>query len=184
MANRKTRRKEQKKNSKKKVEELEVKTKTDMLNKLIIALIVICILSMFYLLTLYITNKHSDKNNDAEEAESTETSINYEKILVGNTFTMSDTDYIVVFYDTSNSDISNVYSNLISTYKEKEEHLPIYYVDMNNTLNKKFATTEESNKNPTKASELAINGPTLVRITNSELVEYVEGEEAITGYLS
>ena len=54
MANRKTRRKEQKKNSKKKVEELEVKTKTDMLNKLIIALIVICILSMFYLLTLYI----------------------------------------------------------------------------------------------------------------------------------
>ena len=45
MANRKIRRKEQKKNSKKKVEELEVKTKTDMLNKLIIALIVLILFS-------------------------------------------------------------------------------------------------------------------------------------------
>lgn len=181
MANRKTRRKQSKN---KKIEEIEIKsTSTDILNKVIISLTIICILGLFYLLTVYITNKHTEKDS-SEEKETTETAIDYEKILVGNSFSMSDTEYLVVYYDTSDADVSKVYRDLVSNYKAKEEHLPIYYVDMNNSLNKKYATTEESNKNPTKASELLINGPTLIRVANNALVEYVEGEEAITNYLS
>ncbi len=178
MANRKTRRKEQK-NTKKKVEEVEVKnTKDDIINKIIIALIVICFLGLFYLLTVYITNKHSEKDS-SEEQESTEKAIDYEKILVGSTFSMSDADYIVVLYDPSNSTVADA----ISAYKSKESHVPIYYADMTNTFNKKYTTTEESNKNPTKASEISVNGPTLMRITNNGLVDYIEGEESIASYL-
>ena len=182
MANRQTRRKEQK--NKKKVEEVEVvNTKTDIINKIIVALMVICILGLFYLLTIYIINKNTDTDNDTEE-ETTETAINYEKILIGKTFTMEDADYLVLLYDTSNADIATTYSELITNYKAKEEHLPIYYVDMSNSFNKTYSTTEESNKNPTKASELSINGPTLIRISNNLLVDYIEGEEAITNYLN
>ena len=54
---------------------------------------------------------------------------------------------------------------------------------MTNTFNKKYTTTEESNKNPTKASEISVNGPTLMRITNNGLVDYIEGEESIASYL-
>ena len=182
MANRQTRRREEKKKKAKAVE--EVKTSTNTIDKIIIALMVILVLGMFYLLTIYITNKHSEKNNTEDKTETTDSTFNYNKITVGKTFTMSDDDYIVVLYDTSNEDISNTYSNLISTYKAKEEHLPIYYVDMNDSINKKYTTTEESNKNPTKASELLVNGPTLIRITSNNLVDYLEGEEAINNYLN
>ena len=182
MANRKTRRNNQKN---KKVEEKVLEaTSSSTLNKVIIALLVICVLGLFYLLTVYITNKHSDKDTSTEETESTEATISYDKILIGKAFSMSDTDYLVLFYDTSNNDISSTYSDLMSKYKEKEDHLPIYYADMNNSFNKKYSTTEESNKAPTKAEELAINGPTLIKISNGGLVDYLEGKEAISGYLS
>lgn len=181
MANRQTRRKNQK-NKKVEVEETVLTDK--MLNKIIIALTVICFLGLFYLLTIYITNKHSDKPSTDENTESSETAINYDKIMLGKSFSMNSNDYLVVFYDTSNSEISGVYDNLINQYKAKPEHLSIYYVDMNNSLNKKYSTTEESNKAPTKASELLINGPTMIRVTDGNLAEYIEGEEAITNYLS
>ena len=182
MANRKTRRQNQKN---KKVEEVqEVKVTESVLNKVIIALTVICILGLFYLLTVYITNKHSDNPTKKDEAESSETAINYEEIMIGKTFSMDSDDYLVIFYDKSNSDISGVYSNLVNTYKGKEDHLSIYSVDMSNTFNKGYTTTEEANTVASKASELLINGPTLIRITNKSIAEYIEGEEDITNYLS
>ena len=179
MANRQTRRR-----NKKKEEVVEItNTSPDILNKIIIGLIVICVLGLFYLLTIYITNKHSDKDTK-EETETSDVSINYDEILIGRAFSMSDEDYIVVLYDSSNNEISTTYSGLISTYKAKEDHLPIYTVNMNNSLNKSYSTTDASNTSPTKASELKVNGPTLIRITNGSLVDYVEGEESITNYLS
>lgn len=177
MANRQTRRREMKTV---KTEEIET-SKVSVVGIIFVALSVLCILGLFYLLTIYITNKHSNKNNTTE-TETTEESINYDKISIGKTFSVSSDDYLVVFYDTSNSDISNTYSNLISTYKAKEEHLPIYYVDMNDSFNKKY-TSSEGNRNATNASELSINGPTLIKVSNNALVDYLEGEESISEYL-
>ena len=182
MANRQTRRNESKKNNKKKkndVAEEVKKTSDDILNKIIIGLMVICILGLFYLLTVYITNKHTDKTDTEENTETSEVSFNYDEILVGKTFSMSDSDYIVVLYDPSTSGVADA----VSTYKESDDHLPIYTVNMTNTFNKKYVA-EESNTSPSKASELAINGPTLIRITNNKLVDYIEGEEEINNYLN
>ena len=165
-------------------------------NKIIVALAVLCILGLFYLLAIYITNKHANDGNESNEAQTTETStdssnksttgssISYDEILVGRSLSMSDDNYLVLFYDSSNEDVSSTYSELISNYKNKEEHLPIYYVDMSNTFNKGYTTTEEANTVASKASELLINGPTLIRITNKSIAEYIEGEEDITNYLS
>ena len=164
-------------------------------NKIIVTLAVLCILGLFYLLAIYITNKHANDGNESNEAQTTETStdssnksttgssISYDEILVGRSLSMSDDNYLVLFYDSSNEDVSSTYSELISNYKNKEEHLPIYYVDMSNTFNKAFAK-EEANYNPTNESEISINGPTLINVVNSQVLEYLEGEEAISSYLS
>ena len=181
MANRQTRRNESKKNNNKKKNTVaeEVKTTSDnTLNKIIIGLMVICILGLFYLLTVYITNKNTDKPDTEEKTESS-VSFNYDEILVGKAFSMSDSDYVVVLYDPSISAVAEA----VSTYKGSEDHLPIYTVDMTNTFNKKYVS-EESNTTPSKASELSINGPTLLRITNNSLVDYIEGEEEINNYLN
>ena len=91
---------------------------------------------------------------------------------------MSDDSYYVLFYDTTNEEVNNTYSELFNNYKGKEDHIPIYYVDMGNSFNKGFSK-EEANYNPKDESEMAINGPTLIKIDNSQISDYIEGEESI-----
>ena len=95
---------------------------------------------------------------------------------------MSDDSYLVVFYDTTNEEINTTYSEIINNYKAKESHLPIYYVDMGNSFNKSHVK-DEANYNPNDESELAITGPTLIKVESSKVVDYIEGEEEIKGYL-
>lgn len=144
---------------------------------------VICILlffGAFYLLTLYITNKNSDKTDDDKEKV---VEISYDTIMLGRSLSMSDGEYLVICYDKSNEDISSTYSSLVSTYKSKSEHLTIYTVDMSNGFNKGYVTDGESNKNPETVDAMAINGPTLIKVNENKVVEYIEGQDAITSYL-
>ena len=53
---------------------------------------------------------------------------------------------------------------------------------MSNGLNKSYSG-EESNKNPTKASDIVINGPTLIKFSGNEVVDYIEGVDNIKSYL-
>ena len=54
---------------------------------------------------------------------------------------------------------------------------------MSEGLNKKY-TGEESNSNPKKASDIVINGPTLIKVKNGKVIEYIEGTESISDYLN
>ena len=151
--------------------------------KIFIVLIVLVVLGLFYLLTLYITNKNLDSPKDDKKTKE-ETVISYSDIVLGKSFSMSDDEYLVIYYDAGDEDIKSTYNNLVSTYKSKEDPLPIYTVDMSSAFNKGHDTQEESNKNPNNAEELAIKGPTLIHFTGHVVTDYIEGEEAITSYLS
>ena len=150
-------------------------------SKLIVGVSVICFLLAFYLLTLYITNKNTEKSDDSKDKE--EVTISNENIIVGRALSISDEDYLVVFYDKGDENISSTYSSLVSSYKAKNAG-KIYTVDMSSGLNKRFLTDGESNKNPSNESEFKINGPTLIRVSSHTVVDYIEGEEAITEYLN
>lgn len=144
---------------------------------------ILCFFGAFYLLTIYITNKNNDSKEEQNENIQNETSISYSDIMLGRSFSMSDNDYFVLYYDKSDEEISGTYSQLVSSYKGKEGHLEIYTVDMSSSFNKEYATVGESNKKPTNANEILINGPTLMKISNHQVLEYVEGEEEISKYL-
>ena len=150
------------KNSSKIEEQISSSANVKSTIKLIIAIAVI--LLIFYLLTVLILNKKS--TNITSNA-----SIQYSKILAGETFNMNENDYLVFFYDTT-SDDSSSYAETVSNYKEKDKHLTIYTVDLNEGLNKKYIN-EDENPNATKASELRINNATLIHITNGKIVDYI-----------
>ena len=152
----------------------------DIKGKIIAVICILCFFGLFYLLTLYITNKNTDKKDDNSTEEVT---ISYDNILLGRSLSMGDGEYLVICYDKSNEEINSTYSTLVSNYKYKSEHLKIYTVDMSSSFNKKFITDGESNKNPESVDAFAINGPTLFKVTESRVSEYVEGEEAISSYL-
>lgn len=157
-------------------------------SKIFIVIIVFVVLGLFYLLTLYITNKDSKDNNKKDNSSETKTSISYDNILLGSSFSMSDEDYLVIYYDKSNEELSNTYSSLVSNYGMGSEGavdtMKIYTVDMSSAFNKTYITTEEPNRFASNASELLINGPTLIHFSNHAIAEYMQGEDEITSYLS
>ena len=149
-------------------------------NKIYIVIGILCFLLIFYLLTLYITRDTSSSSNSDT---TTDTTISYDKILIGRSLNISDGEYLVLFYDTTDEDLSSTYAGLYSSYKSSSQ-LPIFYVDMGSAFNKAYVTTEESNKTPESASDFLINGPTLIRVNENKVVDYIEGEADITEYLN
>ena len=160
--NRKERRKESKR-----IDEVITEDNSLMDKFFVVAGVVLCLLC-FYILTVYITNKNKD--DDEEKTKTVE--ISKDEIIIGRSLSMSKDDYYVVFYDNGNSTIEEIINNYGGS-------VPIYKVDMSSAFNKKYATSEESNKNPSKVSEFKINGPTLIKVSNNKVVEYIEGEDEI-----
>ena len=136
---------------------------------------VIVFLGAFYLITSFVLNKDEKK-----EEEKVEATIQYEEILAGSSFSMKPEKYLVVYYDFTDSELSELASKVYDyTYSGSKT---IYTVDMSNGFNKGFAK-EKSNKNPSKVSELAINGPTLIYFKEGKISKYIEGSEDIIDYL-
>ena len=143
-------------------------------NIIVTVIVVLVIAVLFYLLTIYIINK-------PDKVRVTEGSISYEQISAGSTFSMSDKNYLVIFYNRDNSgDITTAVSN----YKSKDKALPIYYVDYNDAINASVTSKDSSNPKATKASELKVKDPTLIEISNGSISQYIEGEEKVIDYLS
>lgn len=142
---------------------------------------VVIFICLFYFLTLYITSKNKDESETDNTAEVSDV-FSYSDIMVGRSFSISEGDYFVIYYDKSDEDISSDCSGIVSSYSATEDSLDLYTVDMSNGLNKSYSG-EESNKNPTKASDIVINGPTLIKFSGNEVVDYIEGVDNIKSYL-
>lgn len=142
----------------------------------IIGTVVVTIL-VFYVISLII-------GGDLKLGDTTKTTpaeIQYQNIIAGTTFNQSKTEYYVLFYDTKGDD-AKLLSSTLSNYQYSLNYIPYYIVDLNDGFNKTYLS-DTSNKNATKASELKINGTTLIKINNGQNVLYVEGKDAVQAIL-
>lgn len=142
-------------------------------------IIVLVIFGIFYLLTAYIINKDNKKDNSSKD----EVEIQYKEILAGSSFSIDDNEYYVLYYDKSNEELKSDIDLLISEYETKEDKINIYTVDMSNSFNK-HVVSDSSNMGPTSASELKINGTTLIKFSDKKVVDYIENYDMIKEYLN
>lgn len=135
--------------------------------KRIIKIIIIMAITLilFYFLTLGILNK---KESIIKEYNP---SIEYNKILVGQSFTQKRNEYLVFYYNSDKDDMDKIHS-LISQYNDKKDKLYLYSVDMNEAFNKAYIS-DESNEIAESAAELKINGMTIIHFKDHKIVEYV-----------
>lgn len=140
-------------------------------------IIVALVFGFFYLLT-YVLVGDFGKDDDTKE----ETKIQYDEILAGSSFSMNTSKYLVVYYYFDADDASEILS-AIYTYEAKSDALKVYTVDLGNALNKN-SVSEKSKKDPKDATELAINGPTIIRFRDGMVREYIEGKDKVVNYLS
>lgn len=139
-------------------------------------------LGIFVLLTVYITNKENT-NTGISNNDSTDTTIQYEEILAGSSFSMNPNEYLVLYYDMSDENLAASLASAVMDY-QNSDRLTLYTVDLGSAFNQKYVTEDDSNSSPTKASELKLKNPTLIRFVDGSVAEYLEGEDSISNYLS
>ena len=159
--------------------EAELSEDVSLKSRLIVVVCVLAFIGLFYLLAIHITNK----NANVDPNENVNESSDYSEILLGSTFNRSESEYIVVYFDKDNEEINSTIGTAVLDYVAKEDNLTTYTVDMSNMYNKNYNTTEDTNKSPNNVDELRINGPTLIKISNGNGVEYIEGLDAVKEYL-
>lgn len=181
------------KNERKKIDSVGM-FDSDISGKIIMVCVIICVFCAFYFLTVFISkdnsssstnssnNTSTSSSNNSSSSSSSSTSISYDNIVIGRSFSMDDSTYLVIYYDSSDTELSSTMSSLISSYKSKDSHLPIYRVDMSDGLNKNYVS-DDANTNPSSVDDMRINGPTLIKFVDNSVDEYVEGKDSISDYL-
>ena len=151
------------KEMKEKLEKKENYSKKQVINllKIIIAILltvlVVCFIAKF---------ANGDFKKDEEE------SVDYTNIVAGQTFTRSEDEYYVLFYE--DEAILDKIGSVTDT---------IYKVDLNSSLNKNIVS-EEGNPKVEDAESLKINGTTIIKIEDGKNVSYIEGYDAVVDYLN
>ena len=128
---------------------------------LVITLIVLLFLGGFYLITVAVLNDDTEK----KDTEKQEVAIQFDEILIGRSFSLNDDTYYVLYYEFDDEEIGSDLASLVYNYRASNKDVPLYTVDMSNALNSAFLN-DESNKEATKASELKISGPTLIKFVD------------------
>lgn len=169
MAKRKNNGRRNRKNNTEVVDEINYEPK----KVLKIIIIMVITLGVFYLLTLGILSKKDSVYGKINS------SIQYNKILVGQSFNQKRKEYLVLYYNSKKDDMDTIHT-LISNYNDKKDKIFLYTVDMSEAFNKQFIS-DESNTNPTTAEELKIAGVTLIHFKDNKVLSYVTDD--IENYL-
>ena len=171
-----------KKNSKKIEKDIEVEIDNNVGKEakrlLVTTLIVLLFLGGFYLMTVAIL-KNDIKEPETEELE---VEIQFDEILIGRSFSLTDNTYYVLYYEFDDEEINSNLSSLVYNYRSSNKDILLYTVNMSNAFNSSFLS-EESNKNAENASELKIAGPTLIKFVDGKISRYVENMDDIENRL-
>ena len=101
--------------------------------------------------------------------------------MLGQMFDQSKDEYYVAIYDLSDKVLSM--PAWLSTYEAKEGALSIYRVDSTKKFNSEYIVKKDSNKDATNLSELKVVSPTLIKVSNKKITEYIEGDDEIVSKL-
>lgn len=152
----------------------KIEFSSDIKHLAIVTAVVLIFLALFYLVTVIILDDGTKSNKD--DGGSVE--VQHDEILVGTSFSVKDAEYYVLYYETEDEDIVSDISSLVSKYRSSNAELYLYTVDMSNALNSSF-NADNGNSSATRASELMISGPTLIKFSDGVISQYVEGVDNI-----
>lgn len=143
-------------------------------NLIKIILIIAAAFVLFYMITYFVT-KHNKKYSWENNNESS--IIQYDKIMFGTLFSQGADEYYALEVADSN-DNKDIYDTYIAMYKDKDEALSFYTIDLDSAFNKKYLS-ENSNLETNDLNELKVKETTLFKIKNSKIIEHIEGNEQI-----
>lgn len=159
-----------------KVSNRKIDSGNEMGKFLLMVIVVTVLFILFYGITIFITNKKENKeNNSASQSET----IQYEKILIGNLLTQSDEKYYVLIQDQEDDNL-DLYKTYLQLYKSVKDNKTVYFADLNHPMNVRFQG-ETTNTDITDILDLKIKATTLVYVEKGKILKsYDNKEELVT----
>lgn len=151
--------------------------------------IIIVIVIGLFVGVIYGLTEIFKKDEEKETEDNSSVTISYDKLTVGTLLNRPYDEYYVLAYD-SDANKAIEYSAIISQYKSKsteKDYVKIYFLDLNNGLNKKYYNVNEDNKsnpNAKKIEDLDFGDLTLLCIKDGKIKEYIEDYTTIQKKLS
>ena len=143
-------------------------------------MVMILIFILVYFLIGVFYTKEIDFKSDKDTKSKDEVTVDNSTITLGQLFDQSQDEYYVLVYDVN--DDKSIIPSWLSIFESKNSNATIYKVDSKNKFNSEFLTNENGNKNATTYSDLKVKSPTLIKINNKSISEYIEGEDNIKEY--
>lgn len=166
-----------KKNKNKKNNKNTVVTGNELANLIKIIIIVCIVLLSFYFITVLVNKK---RNNTVDGSDDTVATIQYDEIIVGEILNRSENEYFVLVK--KENDVNyDLYQSYLSIYKEKENALRVYNVDLSSIFNAN-AIDEETVLTDT-VQNFKFNDSVLIKVTNGSISESLIGNDQIENYL-
>jgi len=145
----------------------------EMMKFLIVLLVVIGII-----VGVYFVSKLLMKEEAKDLAYQTGT-VSTNVAVVGTLLNNPEKEYYVLAYDTTGNDASS-YVTYAGYYTNTQKNATkIYYLDLNNGMNKNYYSKEESNIKATNIKDLKMKDGTLIKVENGKITKYLEGLETI-----
>ena len=139
-----------------------------------LAILLVIFVASYFLMGIFYTG---EIDFSKKEEEKTEVNIDNNTIMLSQMFDQPKEEYYVLIYDTT--DKESFISTWLPIYQDKEGALTVYKVDSSKKFNSDHLVKEGSNKNATSISDLKVISPTLIKINNKSITEYIEGEDEI-----
>ena len=168
-------------NKSKKIKNNSVFSSDNEMAKLILLIVIVAIaFAIFYVITLFVVKK--DENNTTQPETQQEATIQYQKILASNALSQKEGEYYVLAYMDDDKYVESYKNNLTYYAMTKEDSVPYYYIELDNTFNQSFIA-ETSKLNVEKAKDLRFSQTTLLRIKEGKIISTYEGKDNIVGKL-
>ena len=148
-----------------------------------IVLIVTAIFAIFYIVTIFVTNKSSEKkaelreeNMKVEKAE-----IQYENIMIGTMLNYDGTYYVLI--NKKDEPRETEYSSLVDSIKDNEDSPNIYKANLTDSFNKVYLAKEE-NYYVSDISDFAVTGTVLVKVVDGKIDSVMDNYNDIKNKLN
>lgn len=148
-----------------------------------IVLIVTAIFAMFYVVTIVVTNKSSEKKAELREKnmEVEKAEIQYENIMIGTMLNFDGTYYVLISKKDESRETE--YSALVDSIKANEDSPNIYKANLTDSFNKVYLANEE-NYYVSDISEFAVTGTVLVKVVDGKIDSVMDNYNDIKNKLN
>lgn len=146
---------------------------------------VLLVLLIVYLGTALATGEIK-LNKPKYEYKPTDSTIQYEELSKGQILNRGEKEYYALIFDFSDPN-ATLYLKLVDDYKEKENSLNIYTVDIGKEFNKSLIANEDEkySEKPSALNDLkVVKDVTLLKIKDKKVIERTENKEKVLEILN